>query len=201
MYILSGYRGTYIRGVCTFGALQPTANFSKNWRGTYFRRGTYLRGFTVFMRVLIALWPSHIRRCCLANFLLLFPTLSFSLSLSLKGKSQGSCQAVTTSTRSSSKTLRYCKTLKLKFSWRLIFVNFVNSAKLRKLVFTKGIAMRILIDGRPKFTKNIIYEPGKIKYCDLRKWVAYETLSLYSKFFSCHHVYTCKCHFYSRSEE
>ena len=47
MYILPGYRGTYIRGVCTFGALQPTANFSKNWRGTYFRRGTYLRGFTV----------------------------------------------------------------------------------------------------------------------------------------------------------
>ena len=47
MYILPGYRGTYIRGVRTFGALQPTANFSKNWRGTYFRRGTYLRGFTV----------------------------------------------------------------------------------------------------------------------------------------------------------
>ena len=49
MHILPGYRGTYIRGVCTFGALQLqlTANFSKNWRGTYFRRGTYLRGFTV----------------------------------------------------------------------------------------------------------------------------------------------------------
>ena len=47
MYILPGHRGTYIRGVCTFGALQPTANFIKNWRGTYFRRGTYLRGFTV----------------------------------------------------------------------------------------------------------------------------------------------------------
>ena len=43
MRILPGYRGSYIRGVCTFGALQPTANFSKNWRGTYFRRGTYLR--------------------------------------------------------------------------------------------------------------------------------------------------------------
>ena len=42
-------RGTYIQGVCTFGALQPTVNFSKNWRGTYFRRGTYLRGFTVVL--------------------------------------------------------------------------------------------------------------------------------------------------------
>ena len=27
--ILPGYRGTYIRGVCTFGALRPTANFCK----------------------------------------------------------------------------------------------------------------------------------------------------------------------------
>ena len=42
MHILPGYRGTYIWGVCTFGALQPTANFRKKWRGTYFRRGTYL---------------------------------------------------------------------------------------------------------------------------------------------------------------
>ena len=49
MCILPRYRGTYIQGVCTFGALQPTANFSKNWRGTYFRRGTYLRGFTVIL--------------------------------------------------------------------------------------------------------------------------------------------------------
>ena len=32
MHILPGYRGTYIWGVCTFGVLQPTANFSKNWR-------------------------------------------------------------------------------------------------------------------------------------------------------------------------
>ena len=40
--LCTGYRGDYIRGVCTFGALQPTANFSKNWRCTYFRRGTYL---------------------------------------------------------------------------------------------------------------------------------------------------------------
>ena len=39
--------GYLYAGVCTFGALQPTVNFSKNWRGTYFRRGTYLRGFTV----------------------------------------------------------------------------------------------------------------------------------------------------------
>ena len=45
--ILPGHRGTYIRGVCTFGALQRTAIFCKKWRGTYFRRGTYLRGFTV----------------------------------------------------------------------------------------------------------------------------------------------------------
>ena len=34
MHILPGYRGTYIRRVCTFGALQPGANFSKSWRGT-----------------------------------------------------------------------------------------------------------------------------------------------------------------------
>ena len=47
MHLLPGYRGTYIWGVCTFGALQPTANFRKKWRGTYFWRGTYLRGFTV----------------------------------------------------------------------------------------------------------------------------------------------------------
>ena len=40
-------QGYLYSGVCTFGALQPTANF-KNWRGTYFRRGTYLRGFTVW---------------------------------------------------------------------------------------------------------------------------------------------------------
>ena len=37
-------------GVCTFGALQQTANFCKKWRGTYFRRGTYLRGFTVISK-------------------------------------------------------------------------------------------------------------------------------------------------------
>ena len=48
MYILPGYRGTYIWGVCTFGALQPAANFSNKRRGTYFRRGTYLRGLTAF---------------------------------------------------------------------------------------------------------------------------------------------------------
>ena len=45
-------QGYLYSGVCTFGALQPTANFSKNWRGTYFRRGTYLRGFTVVELVL-----------------------------------------------------------------------------------------------------------------------------------------------------
>ena len=27
---IPAYRGTYIWGVCTFGALQPTADFSKN---------------------------------------------------------------------------------------------------------------------------------------------------------------------------
>ena len=32
MHILPGYRGTYNRAVYTFGALQPTVNFSKNWR-------------------------------------------------------------------------------------------------------------------------------------------------------------------------
>ena len=34
-------QGFLYSGVCTFGALQPTENISKNWRGTY------LRGFTV----------------------------------------------------------------------------------------------------------------------------------------------------------
>ena len=43
----SRIQGSLYSGVCTFGALQLTVNFSKNWRGTYFRRGTYLRGFTV----------------------------------------------------------------------------------------------------------------------------------------------------------
>ena len=48
MHTLSGHRGTYIwGGVCTFGALQLTANFGKKWRRTYFRRRTNLRGFTV----------------------------------------------------------------------------------------------------------------------------------------------------------
>ena len=43
----SRIQGYLYLGVCTFGALQPTAHFRKKWRGTYFRRGTYLRGFTV----------------------------------------------------------------------------------------------------------------------------------------------------------
>ena len=47
--IVLRHRGTRIRRVCTFGALQWTANFCKKWRGTYFRRGTYLRGFTVVL--------------------------------------------------------------------------------------------------------------------------------------------------------
>ena len=51
IHILPGYRGTYIWGVCTFGALQPIANFRKTWTGTYFRRGTYLRGFTIFPNI------------------------------------------------------------------------------------------------------------------------------------------------------
>ena len=38
---------TGVWGVCTFGAFQPTAKFSKTIKGTYFWRGTYLRGFTV----------------------------------------------------------------------------------------------------------------------------------------------------------
>ena len=42
-YLYSGGGG----GGCTFGALQPTAMFSKNRRGTYFWRGTYLQCFTV----------------------------------------------------------------------------------------------------------------------------------------------------------
>ena len=66
MHILPGYRGTYIwgggGGVCTFGALQPTANIRKKWRGTYFRRGTYLRGFTVSWFSLVTLpW---LLACC-----------------------------------------------------------------------------------------------------------------------------------------
>ena len=56
-------------GLCTFGALRPTANFCKKWRGTYFRRGTYLRGFTVFWNYSIwfeielrSLYPSAVQR-------------------------------------------------------------------------------------------------------------------------------------------
>ena len=50
MHILQDI-GVLIFGVWTFGALHPAANFSKNWRGTYFRRGTYLRGFTVLVKI------------------------------------------------------------------------------------------------------------------------------------------------------
>ena len=55
-------RGVLIIGVCTFGALQPTAIFSKSWRGTSFRKGIYLRGFTVsqgFAAVAISPNPPH----------------------------------------------------------------------------------------------------------------------------------------------
>ena len=45
----SSIQGYLYSGGMYFRALQPTANFSQNWRGTYFRRGTYLRGFTVFV--------------------------------------------------------------------------------------------------------------------------------------------------------
>ena len=41
MHILPGYRGTYIWGVCTFGALQPTANF----KGYLFSEGYLFTGF------------------------------------------------------------------------------------------------------------------------------------------------------------
>ena len=41
----SRIQGALILGVCTSGALQPTANFSEKCRSTYFRRSTYLRGF------------------------------------------------------------------------------------------------------------------------------------------------------------
>ena len=48
---IQGY--LYLR-VCTFGALQPTANFSKNWSGTY------LRGFTVYYKKQFACLSSSV---------------------------------------------------------------------------------------------------------------------------------------------
>ena len=46
MHILPGYRGTYIWGVCTFGALQPTANHGQEKRKGYlFSEGYLFTGF------------------------------------------------------------------------------------------------------------------------------------------------------------
>ena len=48
MHILPGYMGTYILGVCTFGALQPTANFRKfqeKMKGYLFSEGYLFTGF------------------------------------------------------------------------------------------------------------------------------------------------------------
>ena len=53
MHILRGYMGTcqYLRGGgggvggCTFGALLPTANFSKKMKGTYFLEGYLFTGY------------------------------------------------------------------------------------------------------------------------------------------------------------
>ena len=54
----------------------------------------------------------------------------------------------------------FCKTK--NFRARLIFVNFINSAKFRKSVFTKGFFIDVLIDGRPQSTNVRIYDQGKI---------------------------------------
>ena len=45
MHKLPGYRGTYIWGVCTFGALQPTAYFRKKMKGYLFSEGYLFTGF------------------------------------------------------------------------------------------------------------------------------------------------------------
>ena len=48
MHILPGYRGTYIWGGMYFRGIAAGSKFQEKMKGTYFRRGTYLRGFTVF---------------------------------------------------------------------------------------------------------------------------------------------------------
>ena len=44
VHILPGYRGTYL-GVCTFGVLQPTANFKGKNEGYLFSEGYLFTGF------------------------------------------------------------------------------------------------------------------------------------------------------------
>ena len=70
MHILPGYRGTYIRGVCTFGALQPTANFSQN------------EGVLIFGGVLIY---GVLRYFLLIRFSLVYLTISSIFSATIKG--------------------------------------------------------------------------------------------------------------------
>ena len=53
--------------------------------------------------------------------------------------------------QSTATTLRFCQTTNLH-TW-LIFVNFVNGIKLWKLAFTEDFFIRVLLDGRPQFTK------------------------------------------------
>ena len=45
--ILPGNRGTYIWGGMYFWGIAADSKFLKKMKGTYFRRGIYLRGFTV----------------------------------------------------------------------------------------------------------------------------------------------------------
>ena len=50
MHILPGYRGTYIwggGGGMYFRGIAADNKFQEKMKGTYFQRGTYLRGFTV----------------------------------------------------------------------------------------------------------------------------------------------------------
>ena len=64
--------------------------------------------------------------------------------------------------------LQYCKSR--SFRTRLIFVNFVNCVKLRKLVFTKCFFMHILIDGWPNLLKLVFTNEEKSRYCKGRNF-------------------------------
>ena len=65
-------------------------------------------------------------------------------------------------------TKLYCKTRKFPYGKQLILVNFVNCAKLRELVFTKGFFTQILLNGRPQFTQISITNQESCNFNALR---------------------------------
>ena len=59
IHVLPGYRGTYIWGVCAFGALGPTANFCKKMKGYLFSEGYLFTGFYGIVHIQVADWSGR----------------------------------------------------------------------------------------------------------------------------------------------